>query len=91
MPPFINRICFSLLRSRVDTHLLALPVVALELHHSGNFGEERIIAPLPHVRTGMELCPALPHDDTLFAKITGVVKFERYNRERKKVSVYATA
>ena len=30
-------------------------------------------------------------DDTLFAKITGVVKFERYNRERKKVSVYATA
>ena len=30
-------------------------------------------------------------DDTLYAKITGVVKFERYNRDRKKVSVYAPA
>ena len=27
-------------------------------------------------------------DDTLFAKIDGVVKFERYGRDRKKVSVY---
>lgn len=27
-------------------------------------------------------------DDTLFAKIEGVVKFERYGRDRKKVSVY---
>lgn len=30
-------------------------------------------------------------DDTLFAKIRGVVKFERYDRTRKKVSVYAPA
>lgn len=28
-------------------------------------------------------------DDTLYAKIEGVVKFERWGRERKKVSVYA--
>lgn len=28
-------------------------------------------------------------DDTLFAKIDGVVKFERVGRDRKKVSVYA--
>lgn len=28
-------------------------------------------------------------DDTLFATISGVVKFERYGRDRKKVSVYA--
>jgi large subunit ribosomal protein L27 len=28
-------------------------------------------------------------DDTLFAKITGVVKFERYDKTRKQVSVYA--
>lgn len=28
-------------------------------------------------------------DDTLFATIDGVVKFERYGRDRKKVSVYA--
>lgn len=28
-------------------------------------------------------------DDTLFAKIPGVVKFERHGRDRKKVSVYA--
>jgi large subunit ribosomal protein L27 len=27
-------------------------------------------------------------DDTLFAKVEGVVKFERWGRERKKVSVY---
>ena len=28
-------------------------------------------------------------DDTLFAKIDGVVRFERLGRDRKKVSVYA--
>lgn len=27
-------------------------------------------------------------DDTLFAKVDGVVKFEAYGRDRKKVSVY---
>jgi len=30
-------------------------------------------------------------DDTLFAKIHGVVKFERYDKTRKQVSVYAEA
>ena len=30
-------------------------------------------------------------DDTLYAKITGVVKFERYNRDKKKVSIYPPA
>jgi large subunit ribosomal protein L27 len=30
-------------------------------------------------------------DDTLFAKVEGVVKFERWGRERKKVSVYPVA
>ncbi|KPJ86547.1 MAG: 50S ribosomal protein L27 [Spirochaetes bacterium DG_61] len=30
-------------------------------------------------------------DDTLFAKIEGVVRFERYNSKRKKVSVYGDA
>ncbi|MFC7060766.1 50S ribosomal protein L27 [Halobacillus seohaensis] len=30
-------------------------------------------------------------DDTLFAKLDGVVKFERYGRNRKKVSVYPVA
>ncbi len=28
-------------------------------------------------------------DDTLFAKINGVVKFERHDKTRKKISVYA--
>lgn len=28
-------------------------------------------------------------DDTLFAKVNGVVKFERYDKTRKQVSVYA--
>lgn len=30
----------------------------------------------------------LGSDDTLFAKIDGTVKFERYDKTRKKVSVY---
>ena len=30
-------------------------------------------------------------DDTLYALITGVVKFERLGKERKRVSVYAKA
>jgi len=30
-------------------------------------------------------------DDTLFAKVEGVVKFERWGRDRKKVSVYPVA
>ena len=29
-------------------------------------------------------------DDTLFAKVTGVVKFERKGRDKKQVSVYPT-
>ena len=30
-------------------------------------------------------------DDTLYAKVDGVVKFERYGRDKKKVSVYPVA
>ncbi|HSI66056.1 MAG TPA: 50S ribosomal protein L27 [Planococcus sp. (in: firmicutes)] len=30
-------------------------------------------------------------DDTLFAKIDGTVRFERYGRDKKKVSVYPVA
>ncbi|MGG0656769.1 50S ribosomal protein L27 [Rummeliibacillus pycnus] len=30
-------------------------------------------------------------DDTLFAKVDGVVKFERYGRDKRKVSVYPVA
>lgn len=30
-------------------------------------------------------------DDTLFAKVEGVVRFERMGRDKKKVSVYPTA
>lgn len=30
-------------------------------------------------------------DDTLFAKIDGAVKFERYDKKRKQVSVYEEA
>ncbi len=30
-------------------------------------------------------------DDTLFAKIAGVIKFERFGKDRKKVSVYPVA
>lgn len=30
-------------------------------------------------------------DDTLFAKVEGIVRFERYGRDKKKVSVYPVA
>lgn len=30
-------------------------------------------------------------DDTLFAKVNGVVKFERYDKTRKQISVYEKA
>ncbi|MEK4521601.1 50S ribosomal protein L27 [Psychrobacillus sp. FSL W7-1493] len=30
-------------------------------------------------------------DDTLFAKVDGVVRFERFGRDKKKVSVYPVA
>ena len=30
-------------------------------------------------------------DDTLYAKVPGIVKFERYNRDRKQVSIYMVA
>lgn len=33
----------------------------------------------------------LGKDDTLYAKVDGVVKFEAYGRNRKKVSVYPVA
>lgn len=33
----------------------------------------------------------LGKDYTIFAKIDGVVKFERFDKKRKKVSVYAAA
>ena len=33
----------------------------------------------------------LPGDDTLFAKVDGVVKFERKGRDKKQVSVYPQA
>ena len=36
-------------------------------------------------------CVGIGSDDTLFAKIDGIVKFERFGKFRKKVSVVATA
>ena len=41
----------------------------------------------PHIHPGNNVGKG--SDDTLFATIDGVVKFERYGRDRKKVSVYA--
>lgn len=40
-----------------------------------------------HIRPGNNV--GRGSDDTLFAKIDGVVKFERVGRDRKQVSVYA--
>ena len=39
-----------------------------------------------HIHPGVNL--GIGSDDTLFAKVTGVVRFERLGRDRKQVSVY---
>ena len=39
-----------------------------------------------HIHPGVNV--GIGSDDTLFAKVTGVVRFERMGRDRKKVSVY---
>ena len=41
-----------------------------------------------HIRPGNNV--GRGSDDSLFAKISGTVKFERVGRDRKQVSVYAT-
>ena len=40
-----------------------------------------------HIHAGENV--GIGSDDTLFALIDGKVKFERYGRDRKKVSIYA--
>ena len=39
-----------------------------------------------HIHPGVNV--GIGSDDTLYAMIDGVVRFERYGRDRKKVSVY---
>ena len=39
-----------------------------------------------HIHPGVNV--GLGSDDTLYAKVDGVVRFERLGRDRKKVSVY---
>lgn len=39
-----------------------------------------------HIHPGVNV--GIGSDDTLYAKVDGVVKFERFGRDRKKVSVY---
>lgn len=57
------------------------------------FGGEQVLAGNILVRQrGTRIHPGLNvgigRDDTLFAKITGVVKFERVGRDKKRVSIY---
>lgn len=57
------------------------------------FGGEQVLAGNILVRQrGTRIHPGLNvgigKDDTLFAKITGVVKFERVGRDKKRVSIY---
>ena len=40
-----------------------------------------------HIHPGMNV--GIGSDDTLFAKADGIVRFERWGKERKRVSVYA--
>ena len=42
-----------------------------------------------HVHPGTNV--GIGKDDTLFAKVDGLVKYERWGRDRKKVSVYPQA
>ena len=58
------------------------------------YGNERVLAGNILVRQkGTKIHPGvnvgLGSDNTLFATIDGVVKFETYRRDRKQVSVYA--
>lgn len=39
-----------------------------------------------HIHPGVNV--GIGSDDTLYAKVDGVVRFERFGRDRKKVSVY---
>lgn len=39
-----------------------------------------------HIHPGVNV--GIGSDDTLFAKVDGVVRYERFGRDRKKVSVY---
>ena len=40
-----------------------------------------------HIHPGMNV--GIGSDDTLFAKADGIVRFERWGKDRKRVSVYA--
>ncbi|TAK05836.1 MAG: 50S ribosomal protein L27 [Candidatus Manganitrophaceae bacterium] len=60
------------------------------------FGGEQVLAGNILVRQrGTRIQPGLNvgigSDDTLFAKITGVVKFERVGRDKKRVSIYPSS
>jgi large subunit ribosomal protein L27 len=60
------------------------------------YGGEKVHAGTIIVRQrGTKIHPGLNvgkgSDDTLFAKISGVIKFERKDKTRKQVSVYAEA
>jgi large subunit ribosomal protein L27 len=60
------------------------------------FGGEKVLAGTIIVRQrGTKIHPGINvgkgSDDTLFAKISGVIKFERKDKTRKQVSVYAEA
>lgn len=60
------------------------------------YGGEKVLAGTIIVRQrGTRIHPGVNvgkgSDDTLFAKINGVIKFERKDKTRKQVSVYAEA
>jgi large subunit ribosomal protein L27 len=60
------------------------------------YGGEKVLAGTIIVRQrGTKIHPGINvgkgSDDTLFAKINGVIKFERKDKARKQVSVYAEA
>jgi large subunit ribosomal protein L27 len=60
------------------------------------FGGEQVLAGNILVRQrGTRIHPGLNvgigSDDTLFAKISGVVKFERVGKDKKRVSIYLSS
>ena len=44
---------------------------------------------VPHIHPGQGV--GIGSDDTIYARVDGVVRFERLGRDRKKVSVYEVA
>src|SRR5690606_42013501 len=68
--------------NRIDRDLRPLAVVALELHHSVDQREERVVATLADVATRVELRAALPHQDVARRDLLATIALYRSEERR---------